>query len=512
MSNNIHQIINTDNRNVIGGFTTVLPALPQFPAARAYSPLVPATTVAGFNVPAQNVITNDKYLSQEFDLIGHPSDTFKYTAGAYFFDEKGTNQITPSEQTVALDFGAPFAAIPGQGPIGLINFGNGTASKAHNTSWALFGQFTWTPDILSKKLDITPGLRYTRDTRDAALANNGSTTVFYAPNGISAPVSGLLFPGATQAVPAGYIVIPGAPIVAASSGSLTFSKTSPSLTLTYHLDDDKMIYGKIVKGYRSGGFNASASSAALFTRGYAPETLTSTELGFKGEFFEHRLRTNFALFQSKYDNQQITVAKTYISTSTYDVTNAGKSTYTGYEFDVMAAVTDALKLSFNLSHVTFKYDQVLDQGLDGTTADVTRFYHILPSRNSYSLSADYSFGKVGPGKLDGNLNYTYTSENSTGATDVYTIAGGVATLLQTINMNNRLTPGFGLLNGRLAWSGIQVGPGNKGDLTVALWGKNLSDKRSPGFVIDPAVSLFIGAASPWIAPRTYGIDLIYRYQ
>ncbi|HQR04132.1 MAG: TonB-dependent receptor [Proteobacteria bacterium] len=508
----IYQVINSDNNSVIGGFNINYPVLPVYPVTRAYSPLVPPVFVSGLVSGGSTNATKDKYLSQEFNFIGKPSETFRYTTGIYYFDEKGTNSASPGESLAVNSFGAPFAAIPGQGPIGLISFGNGNGGRAHNTSWALFGQFTWTPDILDRKLEVTAGMRYTRDTREAAIFNNAATTYFFFPNGLTAAAAGGLFAGATQAIPAGYIRIPaGAPILPNVSGSATFSQSSPSLMLSYHVNPDLMVYGKVVKGYRSGGFNNAASSPAMFAKGYAPENLTSTEVGFKGEFFDHHLRTNFALFQSKYDNMQINVDRTYISTSTRDLVNAGKATYNGWEADITAAVTDALRIGFSYSYVKFQYDRVTDQGQDGTYADVTQYFHLLPSKQSYGVNMDYSFGRVGPGKLDWNVNYAYQSENSTNGQDIYKIAGGVVTLLQRLDMANRTTPGYGVMNTRLAMSGIDLSSIGHGDLTVALWIKNLADKKAPGFVIDPAVGTMVGSTSPFIRPRTYGVDLIYRY-
>lgn len=447
----------------------------------------------GLHVPAKLHKTNDDYFSQEFVVIGKPSEALKYTAGLYYFEEKG-RMTQDAGFSLYANLGGPLVGgLPAMELLAAVGAEDG---RSKNTSTAVFGQFTWTPDILDRRLDITPGLRYTEDKREASVHVGPSSTYIVIPGSPNTILWTPPVPGSDRIASA-----TGGPI----SGSNTFSKTTPSLTFQYHFNDDVQTYAKIVKGYRSGGFNQLASSSAKFSKGYGPETLTSMEVGLKGEFFDRRLRTNLAVFQMKYKDQQMSVAGPVLAT--YDIQNAGKSTFNGFELDATAAVTKALRLGLSWSHIEFKYDEITTQGVD-----VTQFYRILPSKNTYSATMDYAFGKVGPGRLNWHLDYAHVDKAYTNLMDPYAIVGGRAVMLNKADPTNQITPAYGIWNTRIAMSDIPVGPGKNGDLTVGLWVKNLTNKKYPAFNVDyGSYGVPYGSVSAWGDPRTYGLDVTYRY-
>jgi outer membrane receptor protein involved in Fe transport len=54
--------------------------------------------------------------------------------------------------------------------------------------------------------------------------------------------------------------------------------------------------------------------------------------------------------------------------------------------------------------------------------------------------------------------------------------------------------------------------GGRGDLTVGLWVKNVTDKKYTAFNIDYGkYGTPFGMAAVWGDPKTYGMDLTYRY-
>lgn len=429
--------------------------------------------------------------SQEFQLLGDVSPNFKYTTGVYYSLDKGHQNIGPSifsyypryGDFLVTAYGAP-SYLAGLDAVSLENLG---ISSARNTSVALFGQFSWRPDILSRKLEVVPGLRYTQDRRQAVGYNvgRGAASAFVVP--VSPGVVAPAFPGPLFASPDAY---------RGAVGDRTFSKSTPSLSLNYHWDDNLMTYLKVAKGYTSGGFDSQAGSARVFSAGYDPETLASTELGMKGEFLNRRLRTNLAIFQSKYTNQQQAVPS-YLSDGSpvWVIQNVGGSTYHGAELDMMAAVTDRLRLSANIAWLNQKYTKFVDLA---TGVDMHASRKLIVPKIAYSVGMDYRFPEMGlPGTLEANLTVSHRDSSST-----------------PIDLNGALppsgstTPGFTVWNGRLALSRIKVGPGSNGDLTVALWGKNLTDKKYSVFSYPNQVANGVGT---WGEPRTYGIDLIYNY-
>jgi len=75
--------------------------------------------------------------------VGGTSSRIRYVLGAYYYGEHST---FTSEQVL-------FAG-------GVNQFGRTTTK---NSAYAPFGQLTYTPPILSDKLSITAGLRYSED-------------------------------------------------------------------------------------------------------------------------------------------------------------------------------------------------------------------------------------------------------------------------------------------------------------------------------------------------------------
>jgi iron complex outermembrane receptor protein len=273
-----------------------------------------------------------------------------------------------------------------------------------------------------------------------------------------------------------------------------------------------MGYAKYVKGYKSGGTAVRASTTDAFEEGFAPETLESYELGLKSSWLDQRLRVNMDVFQSKFEDQQVSVRNAAAAAQgtgsvPFDIFNAGSSTYDGAELEIQAAVTDNLRLSANYAYLHFKYDEVEDPA---TGADVTDFYHNVVPKSAYSIAADYSIPNLGFGVLDFNLTYSHTDRTGT-YQDTYTVAGGAAELTADADTRQFITPSYGIWNGRIALSEIKVGPGEKGRMTVALWGRNLGDKeyQSYNYVTVAQAAQY---QAFWGEPRTLGIDVVYKYE
>jgi len=438
--------------------------------------LVPGTPFDGTNHPV--LLVNSAY-SQEFDFLGRLTKTLGYTAGLYYSHEKG-------RQTSGPNIGM---YLPGGGGAAGVDFAMIDAKGLHssvNDSKAVFAQLSWRPEMFQEKLEIVPGVRYTRDHRRADGWNTGWTTGYVIAADPANPGAGSLLAAVPIAAPdVGF---------ASAIGDKTWTKMTPALSFNYFWNDRLMTYLKYAVGYTSGGFDpiSGPATAPFYVKGFRPETLKSVEAGLKGEFLERRLRTNLALFQSKFTDEQKSVA---LPAGGWKTENIGGSTYTGAELDVTAAVTSALRVTFNYATLHHKYTRWIDP-ISGV--DVTSLRRLIVPKNDYTLSVDYKFPDFGlPGQLEGTLSYAHRDRSSTPLN------------LSTPNVElYSTTPAFNVLNGRLALSRIHVGPGEGGDLTVALWGKNLLDKKYINLAFQGWVTA--GSAS-WGDPRTIGLDLIYRY-
>jgi iron complex outermembrane recepter protein len=101
--------------------------------------------------------------------------------------------------------------------------------------------------------------------------------------------------------------------------------------LTWHITPDALVYLTYSQGFRPGAFNCSSSLKAdgQFNTpiGYAPDTLTNKEIGWKAEFCNYRLQFNEALYQKNWNNVQFAF---------YDPGELGNLTFTtnGSDFRV----------------------------------------------------------------------------------------------------------------------------------------------------------------------------------
>ncbi|CAB1368506.1 TonB-dependent receptor [Denitratisoma oestradiolicum] len=392
--------------------------------------------------------THQQQLSEELQFLGTSADErWKYVAGLYYFEEKGNaDAIT---QTI-------------RNPLN--NVTNSLQSqKIRNESTAIFGQTTWTPDVLENRLHLTIGARWTSDSRWARKYQAFQTIL---------PVYGAIVPD--PAAPGGV-----------AYGDKDFRNFSPSFVAAYDVNDSTNIYGKAVKGYKSGGYNVRAPNPAAFSQGFDQETLVSTELGLKTQMFNNKLRLNSALFQSKYEDIQVNVQADPLNPAITNIFNAGKATIRGVELEATALIGKGLVTTANYAYLYANYDQVINPVTGVDVASAYRF----PNAPSHAFNADisYELPKTSIGLLTVNLNYSWQGQKYT-QTNIAT--------------SQYIVGDYALVNARLGLAEI---PGLKG-LRLALWGKNLADKK-----------YYIGhfnAGAPTAvfgAPRSYGMDAIYEF-
>ena len=431
-----------------------------------------------FTGESHPVALRNRAVSQELQLLGDVGDTLHYTTGVYWSKERGRQSSGPN-------VGMYMAAGSGFPGVDFVMVDEKGLHRAKSKSWAAFGQVSWRPDVFGQRLEIVPGIRYTEDDRYADGYNLGWTTGYVVvPTG----------PGTVM------LIAPPVPIAApdvgysSAVGRRKFTEFTPSLSLNYHWSDDLMTYAKYSKGYTSGGFDpvSGPGTAAAFSAGFAPEKLESYELGLKGEFVNRRLRVNLALFKSDFTDEQKSVA---LPSGGWKTENVGGSTYKGLELDVALAVTPELLITGSYSTIDHEYDRWIDPT---SGQDVTAKRRLVTPKGDYTIAVNYRFPDFGlPGTLAANVDYSHRSKTST----------PLNADVPNVEMMS-VTPSFSLLNARLTLSEIAFGGGDRGRFSVALWGRNLTDKNYSTLYYQGWVTA--GSAS-WGEPRTYGLDVRFEY-
>jgi iron complex outermembrane recepter protein len=188
------------------------------------------------------------------------------------------------------------------------------------------------------------------------------------------------------------------------------SGNTPSFTASYKITNDAMVYATVSKGFRPGfGLEpvGSTCDAALEALGLPlnrtqvqPDSLWNHELGFKTEFYDHRLTINGAVYQIDWSNIQQNLSLGNCGYST--TVNSGKAQSAGFELEVAAVPLRGLDVNAALSMVNAKLtgnaqdvgavsgDPLLSVAKWHVSSAVTYTVPIRPQYDAYA-HADYQY-------------------------------------------------------------------------------------------------------------------------
>ena len=231
-----------------------------------------------------------------------------------------------------------------------------------------------------------------------------------------------------------------------------FHDDSYEFIAEYDWLDDVSVFARWVEGYKSGGFNIRDPDPQRFEQGFEPEKIESMELGIKSELFERRVRLNATAFWSDYKDIQVN----FLLPNSLDAD--------------MKKVDDP------------------DTGEDVT--DEFQFYSA--PENSYAATLDYTWPAFSWANIDANLTYNYTSSRAGSS--------------RTSSGDNTKLDSYGLLSARVALSSIYA---LEGEWTVAAWMRNALDEDYNISAVDNQASS--SRAVLWGEPRSYGLEVMYRY-
>ena len=216
-------------------------------------------------------------------------------------------------------------------------------TEIENSSYALYGQGSVTP---WDWMEVTAGLRSTWETKSAK-----RTIVF---NGF-APITGEL------------------PVEHASED---FSQLTPMAGIAFQAPEgwltdtpvgSSLLYFTWSQGYKSGGFSTRRDPSIGTIPDFKPEEIDNYEVGLKLDFFENRLILNTALFYSKYEDIQLTVARAatvnpapFTPDIGSSIDNAGEADIKGLEVEVIARPFDLLVLRGSVGVTDAQYEEFDD--------------------------------------------------------------------------------------------------------------------------------------------------------
>ncbi|WP_088329388.1 TonB-dependent receptor [Lacimicrobium sp. SS2-24] len=415
-----------------------------------------------FNVGLQG--ENTEQFTQEFQLISPAENDFRYVLGAYYLDNESESIqdfVTPSG-VMGIPTGLPaplpqtLGFLPGEG---VTNSGSVVTKSS-----AIFSNVNYDlNDVYSGFL----GLRFSEVEKD----------MIFRQDGFASTLPGIFLNG--------FVDIPE------TQQRQEDDFMSWTFGLNAQVADNSMLYGKVSRGYKEGGFNFRPQSLSAIggdidnpEMDFGREEVTSYEIGAKSDLLKRRLRLNLAAFYLDYEDIQTRVVEP--ETGVNRVVNGPTATSQGVEAEVNFRATRNLTLNASLGYSDAAFDD-----FSNCSRDIDCTGNQLPgaARVTSNMTATYTTMLDTDWEMYASANYSYRSSMHSDAQ----------------NLDVTELDSSRLINAQLGF----VSP--QGDWDVLFWAKNLADEDIAVTRRDQSISELGLSTVVYQAPRTFGITVTYNY-
>ncbi len=455
----------------------------------------------------ENIEDNESYY-QELRLSGDTGPV-TWVGGVSYFKENGfqssnTTAFTDTIDTVlATTAGFPiFTILDSVGlPVFGIQWDEDIFGDARNQSYAAFGDVTY---AVTDRLNLTAGLRYTRDEKEFTWRNGPrraeELSEITAPGALYNTILGApLFPEDVpidvntffNAVIGGDIIfdfgaLEGDPFTREE----TFDDISPRFVVDYKVTDDALLFFSASRGYKAGGFNTQEPNSF-----FDDESVWNFEGGVKSEWFDGDLRVNASAYYFKYkDRQQISLEGISTSGIPQFTTLTGDSQAWGIDLDSQWFVTDALALTLTAGFIDSEWDTRTERGLDISGQPTGEPY----ARIVVGFDYEYPLGER-YGTLNLHVDNSYTTARRLNDADDLAIALFDGLVRQSV-IDDR-DDARNITNARLTWTAPSE------HYAVSAWVENLFEDQGPRDINDITTETL---GTPYVRveePRFYGVDV-----
>ena len=392
----------------------------------------------GSNLDLFRFINDNNFtqLTQELQWLGS-TDQLDYVLGAFYYEDDWDTF----------------------NPRWLFKFGGSSFDTDNRSgegeSRALYGQLSWTPVGL-KQLTLSAGLRHTQEDKSVLRLRQGASSP-------SPEIDNLR-----------------------QSGS--WSKTTHLLAAQWQQTENLMYYSKLSSGFKSGGYNGVATTAAQFATPFAPENLNAYEAGVKSRWLEQRLQINAAAFYNDYEDLQV---DTFVPTALgIAVNNAGEAVMSGVELEIQTRPSADWDIYFNYGYLHTEYKKFEETDGMGNTVDLSdeRYFAYSP-RHSYSIGSRYQWTLLDQATLMARLDYSWKDDHHISDKNVETTDVGH----------------YGLWSARMTLQ-AKAQFADSG-YSVSLWGKNLTDEA---YHVTGS-NLSVMTVTQWGEARSFGVELQLQF-
>ncbi|MGI2261268.1 TonB-dependent receptor [Shewanella sp. GXUN23E] len=219
------------------------------------------------------------------------------------------------------------------------------------------------------------------------------------------------------------------------------------LSVSYQLNDEQMLYAKLARGYKPGGFNTDLPAELNQYRAFDSETLYNYELGYNASLLDGNLDTRLALFFMDRQDQQVDASVQIPGSGNFILytANATSSTNYGLEAEVRYYLTRNLELYGSLGLLRASYDDYRYEK-SGEIIDLSGRELAHAPRYNYQLGGTWrgDWGLFANLNLSGMDSFYYSDSNDFVSEDYH------------------------LLNLRVGYEAD--------NWSVYLWGRNLTDE------------------------------------
>ena len=366
---------------------------------------------------------------------------------------------------------------------------------------AVFASFDF--DIIPKVLTVTAGTRYFHYSE----FETGSK--YTTPLACTNVPNGLCPNGETN--------------INAEDENTTVSGFKSRGNLTWHITPDAMAYYTFSQGFRPGGFNRTIAHKADDAAGnaqyasplsYAPDTLTNNEVGWKTEWFDHRVQFNGSVYHMEWKNVQFALFDPTILGNTTFVVNGPDYKINGVEIQLVARVMDGLTIqgSSAWNSPSQSSSPCLLGNIPGSPtfgqcitevkgAAFPNPFGALDTRPAFSPAVEFNLRA----RYDWNIS-DYRAFVMVGGTHVGTMSNQPASYLdgntETIPTTTHLRyeqPGYTTYDGSIGVA--------KDNWTAQFYGQNLGDSDASVFT---SSAQFIKSEVP-LRPRVLGVKFGYKF-
>jgi iron complex outermembrane receptor protein len=359
-----------------------------------------------------------------------------------------------------------------------------TFGDVDTETFAIFGDFTYD---FSPMFSISVGGRYTWDQRHSVIDR-----------GVYLGGGGSPFFGGT-----------GVRIVNQSSfnGTADFQRFTPRASLSFHPDQNNMVYASYSRGFKGGGFDPRGVTSACRTEtgaacttpqqvydfmSFDPETVDSYEIGWNSQLFDRRLTFRLAAFYADYKDVQIPgsigAVVNGIPTFVGVTTNAAQARFEGVEFEGNAILArdfgrdgDRLNFSWAVGWLNADYKQYF-AALANPVTGVSTFSDISSLRriqNTPEWTASGTLSYEVP-MASGRLNLLTTLSYRSASQQFELRVPGLD------------QPGFALWDASVVWRS------DNDRWSVGLHGRNLTNKR---YIVSGYNFLRQNPGAPYTSPN-----------